>query len=430
MNKFYGVCLIILVECAHVAKAEFLGQQRLDISDPDFSRIKQLEVPDGPLSTPPQMMPGKHPPTVVQAAPKEYETPEGGFDPHAPIGSAIKWSKTSKFSTPVQWFFAVLWIVMLASMPMIIPMISHQQVTKTQMIVGASMMVVLFGGFFLFTNIILFQSAHFDEIRPLTMVECIYFMSQLITTVGYGDIGPAKPRGQMFVTLYVLGALFVIAMVISELVEYLTKIGAEYKHHLHKSLVSNYEAPRKPDSIHDLLHKDKPSLTPLLLAVAGFVACASAWVLFFSMHPDEGKSVLQATYMSIITLSTVGLGYFTPVTEEGMIFAAFFMLFGTTALVAVVGRFTDYTVQLHEWENCHGGSKSQSVRDLKEMVSGSDKCNELQFMKFALMQNGTVSEEEFEDIARAFQNLIPKSGEVKVGDIEANIMSYGARTPR
>merc|ERR1719378_1775818 len=103
-------------------------------------------------------------------------------------------------------------------MPFIIPVLDQKPPTKTQKIVGVCMLVVLWGGFYLFTNIILFQSVHFKRIRPLTVVECMYFMSQVITTVGYGDITPAKVRGQVFVGLYVLGALFIISMVVSDVV--------------------------------------------------------------------------------------------------------------------------------------------------------------------------------------------------------------------
>jgi len=274
----------------------------------------------------------------------------------------------------------------------------------------------------------LFQSAHFEKIRPLTMVECIYFMSQVITTVGYGDIGPAKVRGQIFVAVYVLGALFVIAMVVSDMAEYLSKMAHEYKKQINRTMVEDYVTPRKPQSIHDILHKDKPSYAPMLISLAVFLTLVVIWVLFFSMRPDEGKSVFQATYMSIITLSSVGLGYFTPSTEEGMIFGAFFMLFGVTALAAVVGRFTELTINLHEWERCHTESKKESVEQLKEMVKGGDKCNEFQFLKFTLMQMGSVSEEEIETIGRVFKNLRPNNGEVNVKDIEDNIMSYGEET--
>merc|ERR1719329_1566212 len=94
------------------------------------------------------------------------------------------------------------------------------------------MWVVFFGGYWLFTNIILFQSIHFKQIRPLTMIECMYFMSQVITTVGYGDITPAKVRGQVFVGLYVLGAMFIISMVVSDVVNQLIESADNYKKHL------------------------------------------------------------------------------------------------------------------------------------------------------------------------------------------------------
>merc|ERR1719329_2034324 len=94
------------------------------------------------------------------------------------------------------------------------------------------MWVVFFGGYWLFTNIILFQSIHFKQIRPLTMVECMYFMSQVITTVGYGDITPAKVRGQVFVGLYVLGAMFIISMVVSDVINQVIESADNYKKRL------------------------------------------------------------------------------------------------------------------------------------------------------------------------------------------------------
>jgi len=434
MKNQYIVCLILALQTADLiaAKTILRGQQSVDFA------YEQFGDGDGPgISTKPRMMPGKHPTKVVGGQSQKVEPeenfimqaldgPEGGFQ--RKMLNPVKWTSESKFSKPAQYLFAVLWVLMLTMMPMIIPAIQEQPVSNTQKAVAAAMIVVVVGGVFLFTNIILFQSAHFDEIRPLTIVECIYFMSQVITTVGYGDVGPAKTRGQIFVAMYVLGALFVIAMVMSELVEYLTKRAQEYKHHLHKAMIEDYTTPRKPQNIHDILHKEKPSYAPLLLSLGVFLVVALIWVMFFSMHPGEGKSVWQAFYMSIITLSSVGLGYFTPVTEDGMVFGAFFMLFGTTALVNVIGRFTELTVQLNEWERCHSESKKEQVRDLKAVTKGTDKCTELEFVKFALLQSGSVGEQEIENISRAFQNMRPKNGEVVVQDIEDNIMSYGQKT--
>merc|ERR1719460_2002483 len=119
--------------------------------------------------------------------------------------------------------FAGLWVLLLSSLPFIMPLANREMPSKTQMTIAGLMVVTIWGGFLLFTNIILFQSIHFKRIRPLTTIECTYFMAQVITTVGYGDITPAKPRGQVFVGMYVLGALFIIAMVISDLTNHLVQ---------------------------------------------------------------------------------------------------------------------------------------------------------------------------------------------------------------
>merc|ERR1719171_3345733 len=121
---------------------------------------------------------------------------------------------------------------MLGSIPFILPIMDHKPITNSQIVVGALMLTVLLGGMWLFTNIILFQSIHFEKNRPLTIVECIYFMTQAITTVGYGDVTPAKPRGQIFVAFYVLGAIFVIAMLVSDLVSHVVAKVEEYKQEL------------------------------------------------------------------------------------------------------------------------------------------------------------------------------------------------------
>ena len=48
-------------------------------------------------------------------------------------------------------------------------------------------------------------------------------MSQVITTVGYGDVTPARQRGQVFVGFYVITSFLVIAVMMSNLVSHLIR---------------------------------------------------------------------------------------------------------------------------------------------------------------------------------------------------------------
>merc|ERR1719507_642779 len=88
--------------------------------------------------------------------------------------------------------------------------------SRTVITTTVVMLSSFLGGIWLFTHILLFQSSHFEGVRSLTLVECVYFMAQVLTTVGYGDITPAKPRAQVFVALYVLFSLLLIANTVSD----------------------------------------------------------------------------------------------------------------------------------------------------------------------------------------------------------------------
>merc|ERR1719217_136878 len=144
---------------------------------------------------------------------EHMELPGGGSMPLTQ--HSVEWKAESELPPVLQYTFAGLWITMLCSIPFILPMVDRRPVTKTQMIVGGLMLVVLLGGFWLFTNI-------------------IFFMSQVITTVGYGDVTPAKIRGQVFVGLYVIGALFIIAMVMSDLTDHMVQLARDYKKRIAK----------------------------------------------------------------------------------------------------------------------------------------------------------------------------------------------------
>merc|ERR1719335_2138732 len=116
------------------------------------------------------------------------------------------------------------------------------------------------------------------------------------------------------------------------------------------------------------------------------------WIMFFSMHPGEGKTVFQALYMSVITLSSVGFGWFTPVTEEGMIFAAFFFIFGCAALVNVVTQFTDLMVKLNEWEKHSPKAAKEEAKNNLENHAEGGLLTEMDFMHFCLLQSKCVEQ--------------------------------------
>jgi len=336
-------------------------------------------------------------------------------------GDIAVWDDSTKLSLETEIAICFVWVLMITSMPFVARYLSGQPFTKTQVAVASLMWVAVFGGLYLFTNVILFQSAHFVQIRPLNIIECIYLMSQVITTVGYGDITPAKARGQVFVGMYVLISFFIIAMVVSDMVALIMATAQKYqeklsgKEHVEvnfklkgKAKADNDakqhgKAHAKPKQMNIKAEAVKPDVMPLVYSFCFYAFFAITWIFFFHLYPGEGKTWFQAVYMSVITLSTVGFGAFTPNTTGGMVFAAFWMIFGSAALVGVVGAFTQLVVDYNTYERFDA---DQSTKLVEEMRKEGDKgLTETQFIRFTLLQKGLCTAEDVDTLLDHFQTL-------------------------
>lgn len=342
-----------------------------------------------------------------------------------PLGAVtVLWKAESNVPKLLQYILIFLWVAVLAVLPLVLPLYDARPLTKTEICLGASTMFVTVGGFYLFTNVVLFQSSHFDRIRPLTNVECIYFMAQVVTTIGYGDIGPAKTRGQFFVGFYCIFALFVIAMTIQNVAEHFAKIVQTYK----KRFVSHEELAKTPrsETIHRLIAPTCPSPKSFLLSLAAFAIIDIIFVIFFSHFPGENKTVLEALYMSLITLGSIGFGFFTPLTETGMIFGSFSMVIGCAAMMFAIGEFGAFVYQYNEYQQftnmekeAHeaAGRPSEVMNTLRSVVKGSDRVTELQFLHFVLVQKSKTSSDEINDILKVFKKFEPKNGSIPLADV-------------
>eukprot|EP00929_Paragymnodinium_shiwhaense_P110256 TRINITY_DN7710_c0_g1_i1.p1 TRINITY_DN7710_c0_g1~~TRINITY_DN7710_c0_g1_i1.p1 ORF type:complete len:381 (-),score=123.00 TRINITY_DN7710_c0_g1_i1:287-1429(-) len=272
------------------------------------------------------------------------------------------------------YLMAIVWCSLIAMMPVGLHLLENGKSFKFTYVQIAETVVLyiwLIGGLYLFTNVLLFQSPHFNgKIRSLSLEESVYLFSQIVTTVGYGDITPAKMGGQVFVGLFVMFSFLLVAGMISQ---FATLLLEKIQKDISEAEAASDDSPqgaaktaaikvtRKPvrQSAHAIGHQ--PSLMekreaisiaakPLVQSSVVFLTFVAIGVVFFSQYPGENKTIPQAIYMSFITLSSVGFGAFTPVTKAGMVFGAFWMLFGVSALAAVISSMGAFVAALKTWE--------------------------------------------------------------------------------
>jgi hypothetical protein len=332
---------------------------------------------------------------------------------HLPSHSQFSWWTTR--------IFGAVWVGILGSVPLLIYSMDTgtDKITCTAFTLSIAMWVALFGGFLLFTNIILFTSAHFDEVRPLTVIECAYFMTQVITTVGYGDITPAKTRGKIFVGVYVVLAFFVIALLVSQLQAVVVSRVNDYKEKLKKRM--KIETPNSDLSRLARIKPEKPDPTDCFVAAGCFVVIAAIWVIFFHEWPGEEKTWLESCYMALITLTTVGFGAVTPVTEGGMMFSSFFMIIGTGALVSLVTHFSSWALERVEWEAWAPEKFQNDVKALAdEKLAKTGGLSELDFLCVTLVHKHILSAEQVKTIRDTYASMSARRS--KIGGVSVHGM--------
>lgn len=289
------------------------------------------------LRAPPGKVPG-YPVTTTAAPEDEYAGPdwaisssEGGSD------KSGAWDNVDKQGWG-SWCVALSFCLIIG----LAPMVSLQKGTRTSSLekveVGV-LLVWLIGGLYMFTQHIVFQSPHFSKPRSLTLEEAVYLTSQIMTTVGYGDITPAHFPGQCVVGLFVLTSIMIVTQIVGELVGKLQDMMEDTLMEDHDQAAATTEEEKK-----------WAALVPVLQSGGVFLFFVLLGATFFCLFPGEGKTFGQGIYMSIVTLSSVGFGAFTPVTHGGMVFGAYWMLFGVASLGALVSARTAFCSALNNIE--------------------------------------------------------------------------------
>lgn len=321
----------------------------------------------------------------------------------------------------VEGILAGVFVCMIASVPLAIALLEDKP-SKTHIVQSGTLLVWLVSCLYLFTHVVYFESIHFSGQRPLTLVETIYLMAQVLTTVGHGDINPATPNAQVIVALYVFFTIVLIADMVSAVVHLAITRTNDYTKKLTQFYLDRQAQVAKRTQLVDkdlaldveLLRRGKPPLPWIKFFTmwAAFLFLVSIGVLFYHFFPGENKSWLEGIYMSVITLTTVGFGSVLPSTEAGKVFSAFWMLFGVVSLLSVVSGCTELILAFkarEQWteEDHHLELDKLRKRAVKSADSGLLLVSKVEFLRFAILQTKMLGRDELDKIDRTFQAFQP-----------------------
>jgi len=259
-----------------------------------------------------------------------------------------------------------------------------------------------------------------EEEERLDWVDTVYLMCQIITTVGYGDLPPPRSTADLlFYTVYVLSSIMLVAQIVGS---FIGKV-AEPAHD------GKSKAPsQKVDSFVD------PRFTAFAKAFASWFGFVWTFTIFFMYWPNEEKPFIEAMYMAVITLTTVGFGDQVPQTKGGKLFASVWMVAGTGAFTIMIGKFGIWTFfmfnkmsvesldvtslkRIHDNERFKGVAKARAhvmedllkgfeLENYKEVSKAyAEKISRNDFLVFMIVDMGLVDIDMIETLSEHFDSL-------------------------
>jgi predicted anti-sigma-YlaC factor YlaD len=293
-------------------------------------------------------------------------------------------------------------------------------------------------------------------VRGFQFVTTLYILVQIITTIGYGDLdmvgeqsdtcsfmpGSADPcyadRMKVFMSFYVLVCIFVIATVITNLAEAAVKRSED----AFRARMRQVQAHASGLSSESMISEKTRARNKLLAAAFFFFAMILIGTIVFGYLSsctcsygrtaidgckeddcaDTGgatRTVLDAFYMSCITLTTVGFGDQSPKSFGGRIFGCIWMLVGVVATANFVGAFTDFFMEEEKEERKkYNRIDEQIFREID--VNHDGTLSKYEFASFVLRQYGLVQKEDLDIIMQQYEQLdATGDGLVTFEDVEA-----------
>eukprot|EP00930_Biecheleria_cincta_P034674 TRINITY_DN23932_c0_g2_i1.p1 TRINITY_DN23932_c0_g2~~TRINITY_DN23932_c0_g2_i1.p1 ORF type:complete len:356 (+),score=63.40 TRINITY_DN23932_c0_g2_i1:89-1156(+) len=262
-------------------------------------------------------------------------------------------------------------------------------------------------------------------------ITAVYVLTQTVTTVGYGDVTPTHPAVQLyysFLVLYTLATGTYVAS--SQLYKSLSKAHEDL---LHSKLTrAAGDGSRDEQCTGGSAGVCKP-VTPLgKLAVASIPAILVVifgtvfYAVFESCTCSYGKTRVHgcidtdyascaasggwvkswpaAFYMSIITLTTVGYGDYSPRSQLGRAVAVLWMIFGVLAVGNWIKGISDFFAEIQDGSHEGPQSIDHHVFDLIDK-SGDGSLSKSEYVNYVLIKYGMVTEDDLDMIESQYDEI-------------------------
>lgn len=216
-----------------------------------------------------------------------------------------------------------------------------------------------------------------------TLLDALYVSVVIATTVGYGDITPIRPISKLFISVYAVLSVVLIATLLQSLVQKITELRADLAEKAASRLIAAGQHDNPAEIENELVTSSREAVTH---ARSKFISTLVAFgIVCFSGAALYGK-FLQVPYIDLlyflcVTMTTVGLGDIHPISSVGKAYAVIWLLLASLGFANIVAQYTEMKVK-------------QQERDVIEKMM-SVEISAKMFAEIDIDKNGVLTESEY-----------------------------------
>jgi potassium channel subfamily K len=278
------------------------------------------------------------------------------------------------------------------------------------------------------------------DMEGWSALTAIYVIVQIVTTVGYGDITVTSEEGKFFMAFYVILTILILGALVTDCVDSLLQNNASM---LRKHIKQVQKKLNNEGGEIDLLGwlRDFEHLIVSAIIFAIFVAfgtvfyatyekCTCSYGVTRVEDCIDGvdriceatggytKTWIDAFYMSVITLTTVGFGDHAPRSDIGRAVGCVWMLFGVVATANFASAFGALLIGAEKAQHRLGKVTEEIFEKMDKNHDGV--IDRREFRTYALLKFGLVSYEDLDEIDNLFDTIdVDKSGTLSHDEVMA-----------
>jgi len=237
----------------------------------------------------------------------------------------------------------------------------------------------------------------FHKVEGWNWIDSAYYCIAVLSTVGYGDFCPTTALGKLLTIAFVLLSVFIVSTLLNSFIEGLLDRQEQRLAQTMKADDGSAESTRW------MLSSAASRRVALdFMFLIGFTAVG---ILYFM---KEGTlSVLDALYMVIITITTVGLGDYTPHKSNGKLFALIFMSVGTYLLARFVGSIGEAVAERKHNQFVKERLLKKVDKDEYGILDSDrdGKISQVEYLSRMLVETGEVKIDRIQQILERFKQL-------------------------